>query len=66
MKATKIEYKIKDVYGKACIYIADPKLETVFQTITGQKTLSPIKMAAFEELGIKFERVFLVLCSKRG
>jgi hypothetical protein len=58
MENRKILYRIKDVYGRPTIYIADPELEVTFQTIMGQKTISPNKMKAFEDLGFEFVRTY--------
>ena len=56
LKAKKIKYYVKSVYGIDRFYLNDPKEARNFQRLTKDRTMSPEHMQALKELaGLEFE-----------
>ena len=56
LKAKKIKYYVKSVYGIDRFYLNDPKEARNFQRLTKDITMSPEHMQALKELaGLEFE-----------
>ena len=58
MEDTKIQYRMKEVFGVPRIYIVDETHARNIKTVTGNSTLIPSKMNALKNLGIVFEQIF--------
>jgi len=54
-----IQYYIKDVYGKQCLYLKNPtgKKEQAILKLLNQKTITDEQIRLFSELGIIFNQV---------
>jgi len=52
-----INFYRKNVYGNDLIYVADEKQAKSISKITGSKTLKPIHIQGFNELGFEFNEV---------
>ena len=53
----KIEYYIKNVYGKELIYVKDEELKTIISNLIGKQTINDFDIKNFEKLGIEFVEV---------
>lgn len=54
---TKIQFYIKNVYGKDTMYIADKDISAIIANLTGRKVLTPEHKQQLEKLGFTFELV---------
>jgi hypothetical protein len=52
-----INYYKTSIYGRDFQIISDPKYASIFQEITGMKTLPIEKMEGFKKLGFEFVQV---------
>ena len=53
-----IHYFTRRVYGVPKMYVAEPSMSAIVQSLTGNKTLSTEQKAALEHLGVQFKEVF--------
>ena len=54
---TNIDFYTKSVYGTDNMYIADPNIRNIIQTLTNSVTLFPRHMKALKSLGYTFTEV---------
>ena len=56
---TVVTYRVKTVYGRDLIYLADPARARAWKHLSGRKTLDATDLRQLEMLtGVKFEQVF--------